>query len=143
MAHPPLDTRSLADRIVRYETGGSTEVARSAEAVEVVFRKLAEDLVTISGSAGVGALMGRALNLARRDCPVLVGVSVYPDAKVRLPELPQALSGGTEEDATKACAAVVAHLIELLVVLLGEDLGMQPVRRFWPHLVSSVREKEG
>jgi len=143
MAHPPLDARAIADRIVRHEAGGSTGVAASAEAVEAVFGKLAEDLVTILGSGGVGALMGRALNLARQDFPVLVGVSVVTDAEVRLPQLAQALGGGTEEEATVACAAVVAHLIELLVLLLGEELGMQPVRRFWPHLVSSVRENEG
>nr|MBA4157908.1 hypothetical protein [Gemmatimonadota bacterium] len=56
--------------------------------------------------------------------------------------LADAVAAGTDEEAAAAAAAVLAHLLGLLIILVGEELGMQPVHKFWPHVASSVREND-
>jgi hypothetical protein len=34
---------------------------------------------------------------------------------------------------------ILTHVLDLLVVLLGAELGMKPIRRFWPR-ETSVKE---
>jgi hypothetical protein len=39
-------------------------------------------------------------------------------------------------EAKASVVAVLAHLIQLLTSLLGEELGLHPIRRIWPEVVS-------
>jgi hypothetical protein len=50
----------------------------------------------------------------------------------RLRGLDDSLRGLEAAEAGASVAAVVAHLIGLLVSFLGEDLGVYPVRKIWP-----------
>jgi hypothetical protein len=51
--------------------------------------------------------------------------------------LAESLAVSTEEEATAAATTVLAHVLDLLVVLLGEDLGMKPIRKLWPRATSA------
>ena len=95
------------------------ELARQPD-VEQVTLRLHACLARLVGTGGFEVLLVRALGLAKTQHPVLVGVSTARDG--RLVGL-----GKPEHDpvaAEQAAAAVVAYLMELLVVLVGEELAM-------------------
>ena len=51
--------------------------------------------------------------------------------------LTEALASSTDEEATAAAATVLTHMLDLLVMLLGEDLGMKPIRKIWPQATTA------
>jgi hypothetical protein len=136
MDSPAPDLGELARRLVLHEAGRLLDPAGSAAAVERACEKLRGDLAELLGSGGVSALFRRALHLARREHSVLVGVSTGAERAVCFPGLAEALAGGTDDEAAAASAAVLRQLLGLLVMLLGEELGMQPVRKLWPEVAS-------
>lgn len=140
MAHSPIAVGELARRLVKYEAGGSLNSATAAVAVETACGRLQVDLTGTFGSGGVTALLGRALSLARREHPLLAEVTVDPASTACFTGLDSALAAGSDEEATAAATSILAHLLGLLVVLVGEELCMQPVRKLWPHVASSIRE---
>jgi hypothetical protein len=140
VAHPPPEIGELARCVVRHEAGDSSAPAASAASVEMACRRLKGELTDLLGSGGIAALMGRALHLAKRDNPLLADVTVQTEASSCFSGLPKALASGTDEEAAAASASVLAHLFGLLALLLGEELGMQPVRRLWPDVASNFRE---
>ena len=54
--------------------------------------------------------------------------------------LAAALATGSDEEAAAAATSVLAHLLGLLVALLGEEVGLQPVRKLWPHLALTISD---
>jgi hypothetical protein len=113
--------------IVHAELAGG-DAGRDSEVAQRVLMRLHQELGKLVGPTGLDVLVARALVLARRAHPVLVGVS--------------AGAGGTLvglDDAardrgalTEGTMAIVSHFMELLVRLIGEDLGMRLVRDLWP-----------
>jgi len=143
MADPSPVFGELARQLVEHEAGGVSDPAGLAAAVESACGKLKDDLTDILGAGGVAALFRRALHLAQRDHPLLAGVVVNANSTVFFTDLAQKLAGATDDEAFAAGEAVVNHLLQLLVMLLGEDLTMYPVSRIWPQLVINVMEMEG
>jgi hypothetical protein len=141
MAHPSPRLLEIARRILEQEAGGSTERAASAAAVEAACRRLRDHLIDLLGSGGVSALLRRALYLAQREQPLLAGAAASGEGSECFTGLAESLAGRTEAEAEAAAAAVVTHMLELLVMLLGEELGMKPVRKLWPR-AESPRETE-
>lgn len=137
MAPPSPKLAELARRIIEQETGGSPDPAASAAAVETACRRLTGHLVELLGSGGVSALLRRALHLAQREQPLLAGVTVSGESPECFISLPESLAASTGEEATAAAATVLTHMLELLVMLLGEDLGMKPIRKLWPRATSA------
>jgi hypothetical protein len=139
MPPPSQKQVELARRIVEQEAGGSPDPAASAAAVEMACHRLQEQLVDLLGSSGVSALLRRALHLAQREQPLLAGVAVSGEQAECFIGLGEALAAKTDEEAMAAAAIILAHLLDLLVMLLGEELGMNPIRRLWPQ-ATTVRE---
>ena len=106
-----------------------------AVAVEGTCQKLSGELATLVGRGGAAALLGRAVNLAKREFPLLGGVRPQADAPFALGGLRESLQGCRPAEAEAASAAVLANLLGLLVDLLGEDLGLRPVGKIWPGLL--------
>jgi hypothetical protein len=129
MAQPNLV--ELARRIVEHEAGGSDPSA-SAAAVEIACRRLKDHLVDVLGTGGVSAVLGRALHLAQREQPLLAKVSVSRQPGACFVGLAESLPANTDKEATAAATAVLAHTLDLLVILLGQELGMKPVQKLWP-----------
>lgn len=132
MAHhsPKLD--ELARRILEEEAGASPDQAASAAAINAVCERLKNQLVDLLGSGGVSALLRRALHLAQREQPALAGVAVDREEAACFTGLTESLSSRTAEESAAAAASVLTHMLELLVMLLGAELGMKPVRKLWP-----------
>jgi len=131
MAPPSPKLVELARRIVEQEAGGSPDSAASAAAVETACRRLNDQLVDLLGSGGVSALLRRALHLAQREHPLLAEVAMSGEPAACFTGLAESLAASTEEEATAAAATVLTHMLDLLVMLLGEELGMKPIRKLW------------
>lgn len=140
MAQPPPEVLDLAHRLLRHETGGSPNPAAAAAAVDAACGRLKHELADVLGAGGVAALLGRALHLAKRERPLLAAASFDPESSSCFTGLAAALAAGTDEEASAAAASVLAHLLGLLVALLGEELGLKPVRKLWPHLAPTISD---
>jgi hypothetical protein len=137
MAQPSPKLAELARRIIEEEAGGSSDPPASAAAVEAACRRLTDHLVDLLGSGGVTALLRRALRLAQREQPVLAPVAMGGEPDGCFSGLAESLAGSTEEEAAAASASVLTHMLGLLVTLLGEELGMKPIRKLWPRATSA------
>lgn len=139
MVPPSPKLVELARRIVEHEAGGSPDGAASVAAVERACQRLRDHLVDLLGSVGVSALLTRALHLAQRENPFLAGVAVNGEPGACFTGLAESLAARTDEEATAAAATVLTHVFDLLVVMLGEELGMKPIQKCWPQ-ETSVKE---
>lgn len=140
MTHPSPELADLARRIVEQEAGASSDPASSAAGADIACVRLTNHLVDLLGAGGVTALLRRALHLAQRERPLLADVVVSERLDTCYSGLAEALASKSDEEARAAASAVFTHLLDLLVVLLGEDLGMKPVRKLWPQ--ASARESD-
>ncbi|MBW3629201.1 MAG: hypothetical protein KY464_07885 [Gemmatimonadetes bacterium] len=138
-----IAARELSARLFVHLAGESPVPASTAAAVESVCQRLRAELTATLGSGGASALLVRALHLATREHPLLAGVTVGNDPHECLTALSEAISGRSDQEAAAAGAAIFTHLFILLVTFLGEDLGLQPLFKFWPHLARGVEEIEG
>ena len=91
-------------------------------------------LAPLISSAGFQTLMGRAVHLASRDFPFLATLTVTPNTPSSMLGLPHALEGRAPDDVADAATAVLAHFIWLLVIFIGENLGLRKVREVWPEV---------
>lgn len=137
MASPSPTLVELARRIVEQEAAGSPDPAASAAAVETACRRLKGHLIDLLGSGGVSALLRRALHLAQREQPVLAGVAVSGESDACFTGMTESVAASTDEEATAAAATLLTQMLDLLVMLLGEDLGMKPIRKLWPQATSA------
>ena len=126
----PLQAREHARRLLRHEAAGAHDPRGLARAVQCVCSKLRGELTGLIGDGGVTALGGRALSLARREYPLLRPVEAGPD--MCYTGLPEALEAAGAAEAEAASAALIEHFLGLLVLLVGEDLGLRPVHKLWP-----------
>jgi hypothetical protein len=86
-------------------------------ACQKLYRRLAK-LVTV---VGYQALLSRALHLARGEFPFLDGV------RAGAPE------GDCLDGLRAALTSVLANVIELLTIFIGDDLALRLVRDIWPN----------
>lgn len=125
----------LVRRLLQHEAGGAQDVVSLAAAVEGACRKLSGELETLVGRGGAAALLGRAANLARREFPFLAAVRPQTDAPLSFDDFHESLQGRSPAEAEAAGVALLANLVGLLINLLGEDLGLRPVRSVWPNVL--------
>ena len=142
MPPPPDLLRELAHRLVVYEAGGSSNPATIATAAARACHRIDDELQPMLGRRGMFALMQRALSLAKREHPLLAEVVLEPERSSTWAKLAEDLASGTAMEAAAAGASTLAHLLGLLVLLLGQDLGMLPVRKLWPDVVLSFTETD-
>lgn len=135
MAHPSPKLVELARRIIDREAGESPDPGASAAAVDAACGRLRDQLVDLLGFGGVSALLKRALHLAQREQPLLADVAVNGEPAECFIGLEKSLAASTEEEATATAATVLTHVLDLLVMLLGEELGMKPIRKLWPQAI--------
>lgn len=130
---PAVD--DLVSRVLRHEAGGARDPESLAAGVDRACRKLSAELETLVGRGGVAALLGRAANLARREFPFLDGVRLQMEGPVSFDGLRESLQGRSAAEAEAAGAALLAHLLGLLVNLVGQELGLRPVTNVWPNVL--------
>ena len=117
-------------RLLLHDADRTQEPQAVAAAAERVLTGLRDELSDLIGAGGVAALAGRALHLAQRESALLEGVQTLPDGSFT--GLAEALRSAEAPAAEAAGAALIDQYLGLLVALMGEDVGLRPVRRRWP-----------
>ena len=125
-------TRELANQLIDLEEVEVTPVKASIQIVIRVCDKVRRPLATLAGVAGYRSLLSRALNLAKQECPNLGAWQVKPDGSL------QVVDGG----AIQSGAVLVAHLLGLMITLIGESLTLQLLHEVWLELPICQAEVE-
>jgi hypothetical protein len=132
-ASPPY-IRRFARRLLRSE-----ETPLHDGELAIAFQRGCESLnaalAPLITSAAFEALLGRALHVARREFPVLHGVTFDAAAPCSFGPLPESPSGKTHptED---ALTLILANLLWLLIALLGTHLTVRAVKAAWPEVTT-------
>src|SRR6266581_1354980 len=129
MSRATPQTRNFAECLIAYETGKNKSSGTKTPAACRVGEKLRAPLVTLMGNAGFHALLSRALALANAEVPWLRAVQVKAGSFEGLDELQGQVD---PEEIALGCIVLLAQLLGLLVVLIGENLTLRLVREAWP-----------
>lgn len=123
------EPRRAVARFVRVVASAELALgAPDSDVAQRIMARLRSGLEKLMGSAGFDVLLARSLVLAKRTHPALADVTVGPDGQ--LAGLNTVARDGVGVD--EGAMPIVAEFIELLVSLVGEDLGMRLVRDLWP-----------
>ncbi len=122
--------RRLAEQLLRFESVPGKRAAGNGTAVARGCDKLGAVLGPLVGAVGFRTLLDRALTLTKAEVPGLSAVQVRADgALVGLGEAEAQSSNGK---IAKGEVLLLAHLLGLLIVFLGEALTLGLVQDVWP-----------
>ena len=133
MSHVPPTLADFARRLFVHEAGGGQRTQDFVDAMERACQALHARLTPLVSSAGVNALLGRAITLAAREFPFLSassGILITPTCSVD--GLRQAVDGREPAETEDALVAILANFLWLLVIFIGENLGLRKVHEVWP-----------
>ncbi|MEO8591245.1 MAG: hypothetical protein ABI432_17840 [Flavobacteriales bacterium] len=131
LATPAL--HDLASRLLQRESEAGNEAHTTP--VLRVCGKFGVVLTRLAGAAGFRSLLSRALALAQAEVPWLTTVTVLPDGT--LEGFSSGKPGSDADEATKGGVILVAQLLGLLLVFVGESLTLQLVKQIWPEVSTS------
>ena len=129
MDTPSPSIRDLARRLLAMEAASQSAAEPRAHAAVRVCEKLRVSLTRLAGADGFTALLRRALALARAEVPALHGITEKADGSL---EGLEELAADARNVGIDAAVAITAHLLGLLVTLIGEPLTVRLVREAWP-----------
>jgi len=139
--------RTLARHVLLHEAGGRAEPAALAEAAARADARLRGRLADLIGLVGYTTLVDRAVRLARAESPALERGAVdagETGAEGTLRGFHEfARASGDPAIAEAGLSALLAHVIGLLSLFIGEDLALRLVREAWPELAHGPDESEG
>ncbi len=127
---PPLT--DFARRLFVHEAGEHQRTEDFVDAIERVCQSLHTRLAPLVSTAGFNALIGRAVKLAAREYPFLAATSAITTPTCSFDGLRQAAEGRDPADVADALVAILANFIWLLVIFIGENLGLRKVHEVWP-----------
>jgi len=135
-------SRHLAQRLLTYEAVAGKNSDPPESAALRVYAKLRRPLITLAGVAGFRSLLSRALTLARAEAPSLSVVQVTADGSLK--GLEELASQTGKEQARDGGAILIAQLIGLLLIFIGDGLTLRLVQDVWPEAAfdGRVSEKE-
>jgi hypothetical protein len=138
MTTPP-ETRDLAHRLLAYEAGEGKTSELVESATLRVYDKLRQSLSAFAGMAAFESLALRALMQAKSEAPGLWAVQVAEDGSLQgLGEFESQI--GIDEDlAGEGGLVLIARLLGLLRIFLGEALTFSLLRSAWPREVFDDR----
>ena len=131
-----LETRELARRLLIYESEAGKSSKLEASPTLRVYEKLRQSLSVFAGIAGFQSLASRALALARSDFPDLNEVRVTEDGTLYgLGEIERRIDvdkAARAKQPSEASIILIARLLGLLHIFLGETLTDSLLRVTWP-----------
>lgn len=135
--HPK--TRDLAHRLLVYEAAAGKTSEPPESATLRVYEKLRQGLGEFAGVAGFQSLASRALVLARTEAPSLSAVRVAADGSLRsLGEFEHQMDidkdRAGESPVGEEGVILIARLLGLLLIFLGESLTLSLLRVKWPEV---------
>ncbi len=131
---------ALVRRLLTLEAVGSQDQEALVAAAERVLDKLRAHLSQRIGQEGFRTLLARALTLTTPRFPRLKAVRVEADGSLSglrraADASPQeAQDDVTPQEAVEGTTALAAHLIELLITFIGEDLTLRVLSTVSPTL---------
>ena len=131
MDTPSPSMRDLARQLLATEAASESAVDSGMHEAVRVCEKLRVCLIRFAGADGFSALLRRALALARAEAPSLHGVTEKADGSI---EGLKDLATDAPNVGVEAAVAITAHLLGLLVTLIGEPLTVRLVREAWPDI---------
>ena len=134
LAEPAAATHAvrLAEWVLRDETGDGDDPDAVLAAAERICQKLSTRLAKLVTAAGCQSLLARAVHLAAAEAPFVRGVRAGMIPGPCLQNVRDSARGATCQQTQAALIAVVAHLIGLLALFIGDDLTGRLVRDVWP-----------
>jgi len=134
----PTVSRNLARRLLTYEAAAGKNSEPTESPAFRVCEKLRQPLCSLAGVAGFRSLLSRALALARAEAPDLSAVQVGADGSLKgLDEL------GPQRDkdmAMEGGALLIAQLLGLLLLFIGEGITLRLVQDVWPESAFDDRD---
>ena len=131
-----LETRELARRLLIYESKAGNSSETGASPTLRVYEKLRRNLSAFAGFAGFYSLASRALALARSEDPGFSESRITEDGTLQgLGEIEHQIdfdkvAGGKLP--SEAGIILIARLLGLLHIFLGETLTASLLRVTWP-----------
>ncbi len=135
--------RQLALKVLAYHAGANADAEAVAAAAVRAYDHLARVSAELIGHAGVDALTGRALHLAKQEytCLACTREAAQPE-KAAFSQIADCLKRQDAVVASEAAAAVFGTMAGLLVTFIGEHLTMQLLRKAWPEAFSAAGAEE-
>jgi hypothetical protein len=124
--------RSIAERLIDYETPGDDSSETANAATFRVTERLRPHLATLMGNAGFRALLARALALGSAEVSWLRTVQVGAGGILEGLETPHARLKPAEF--REGRVVVLAQLLGLLVAFIGPGLTSRLMGEIWPQL---------
>jgi hypothetical protein len=133
----PSETRDLARRLLTYEADAGDASEPMESATLRVYEKLRQSLIAFAGVAGFQSLASRALALARSEVPSLSAAQVAADGTLRgLSRFEHQINmdkdRADEDQAGDVGIILIARLLGLLLIFLGEALTLRLLQDAWP-----------
>ena len=126
----PGTVRDLAQLLLAYEAADLKSVEHAPPAVFRVSEKLRCSLSRLAGAAGFRTLLARALTLAKNRSPGTPGLHTLQVSPNGTRENPVEL----QDDIAEAGVLLLAELLGLLILFIGESLVLRLLRDIWPNL---------
>ena len=132
--------RDLARRLLEYEAMAAKSSGSSESATLCVYEKLRQSLGAFAGVAAFESLAFRALTQAKSEAPGLWAVQVAADGSLRglgefEPKSNIEKNQACDDQADERGVILIARLLGLLFVFLGEALTLNLLRVTWPSAV--------
>jgi hypothetical protein len=132
MSRATAKMRRFAEGLTTYETRGNKSAAMKIPTTFLVVEKLRPQLATLMGNTGFRALLSRALALASAEFQWLRTVRVNADGSFE--GLDELGAQSDPDESFEGSLVLLAQLLGLLVVFIGEELTLRLVREVWPKL---------
>jgi len=129
--------RDLARYLLSYEGMSAKSSESMGSATLRVYEKLRQSLIAFAGVAAFESLAFRALTQAKSEAPSLWAVQVGADGSLQglgefEPQIDMDKDLACEYTAGEGGTILIARLLGLLLVFLGEALTLSLLRLAWP-----------
>ena len=126
------EMRDLAHRLITYEAGPGNASESMESSTLRVYEKLRQSLGEFVGVAGFQSLASRALTLARPEVPSLSAARVAADGSLQgMGEIETQIDMDKDRPSDGEIV-LIARLLGLLRIFLGEALTLSLLRNAWP-----------
>jgi hypothetical protein len=126
------EMRNLATRLIAYESGVGESPEQMESAAVRVYEKLRESISALAGAAAFQSFAFRALSQAQSEIPRLWGVQVAEDGSLAgLSDIKSQIDDDRDL-AGEEGTILIARLLSLLHIFLGEALTLSLLRDTWP-----------
>jgi hypothetical protein len=136
------ETRELARRLLTYESAAGNSSDPEASPTLRVYEKLRRSLTAFAGIAGFQSFASRALALAISENPVFSQARVTEDGTLQgVAEIDRQFhfdGAAGAEPPSEAGILLIARLLGLLHIFLGETLTASLLRVTWPGAAPTI-----